>query len=308
MKSSYIPTYFIFFLLLLFSCDRRSDEFSIIETDSELDYYAIEIFDDKIYVAGGEVWKQCDLSISENGNDWETGYFTNRAIFDLHATDSELYAAGTSGYFFAGTQELIKIDLTTYSLFKGITKVDGGFVAVAGKDFNKGWLYPIDDNYQVLNEYKYNHELTDVKCDQSGHCVATGYGILLYSIDHGITWHRSSQDGDFYSAVGYNSDSIPFVVGYNGSILFSDDQGITWNAIKNAHSPLTNNKPFRKVKFYNDVGYIVGDNGTIWKSIDDGTSWSDISIKTELDLVDFVTFKNQLFIASEAGKIITVEL
>ena len=294
--------------MFFFSCDNRSESFAIIQTNSIYDYYAIEVFDSRLYVAGGEVWKQCDLSISEDGNVWETEYFTNRALFDLHATDNKLLAVGTSGYLFSGSQELIKKEIATNSLLKGITQVNDGFVAIAGKDFNKGWLYPIDNEYQILKEYNYDHELTDIKCDQNGHCIATGYGILLYSLDNGIIWNRSVQDGDFYNSVGYNSEEIPYVVGYNGSILFSEDQGITWSAFKSAHSPLVNNKPFRKIKFNNEIGYIVGDNGTIWKSKDSGKSWSDISINTELDLFDFVIFAKKLFIASETGKIITVDI
>jgi len=308
MKNNWFVVFYISSILLLFSCDNRSDAFAIIQTSSIYDYYAIEFFDGKFYAAGGEVWKQCDLSISPEGNQWETDYFTNRAIFDLHATDTELFAVGTSGYLYAGSQELIKKEIETNSLLKAITKVDGGYVAIAGKDFNKGWLYPIDNNFKILNEYIYDHELTDVKCDQDYNCVATGYGILLYSTDNGITWNRSSQDGDFYNSVGYNSEETPYVAGYNGSILFSEDHGITWIAFKSAHSPLANNKPFRKIKFYDETGYIVGDNGTIWKSNDDGKSWSDISINTELDLFDFVISERKLFIASEAGKIVTVDI
>ena len=73
MKNSWSLGYFIFTFLLSSSCDHGSDEFSIIETSSDFDYYAIEVFDNKLYVAGGEVWKQCDLSISSNGIDWVKG-------------------------------------------------------------------------------------------------------------------------------------------------------------------------------------------------------------------------------------------
>lgn len=298
----------LFFFLLFTSCDHRSTTFDVIQTETDLDYYTIEVFDDKLYVAGGDVWKQSDLTTTTNGIDWNTEYFTNRAIFDLHATDTNLLAVGTSGYLFSGTQEFIKKDMATTNLFKSITDTNVGYVAIAGKDFNKGWIHPLDSDYQILNEFRYDNELTDVKCDQNGYCIATGYGIILYSIDQGITWDRSSQDGDFYNSVGFNSENIPYIIGYNGSILYSNDNGIIWSAIKNAHSPLANNKPFRKIKFYNDTGFIVGDNGTIWKSEDDGRSWSDLSIKTELDLIDFVLFKNKLFIASEKGKIVTIDL
>jgi len=307
MKNNWFFGYFIFTFLHLTSCDIGSDEFSIIETISDFDYYAIEVFDDKLYAAGGEVWKQCDLSVSSNGIDWETEYFTNRAIFDLHATDSELFAVGTSGFLFSGTSELSKREVATNSLFKGITAINGGLIAVAGKDFNKGWVYHIDNNYKILNEYKYDHELTDVKCDSGDNCISTGYGIIIYSHNKGFTWVRSIQDGDFYNSIGYNSEEIPFVVGYNGSILYSEDKGITWIAIKSAHSPLANNKPFRKIKFYNEAGYIVGDNGTIWKSVNDGKSWFDISLNTDLDLFDFVVFEEKLCIASETGRILTIE-
>lgn len=307
MRNRFYLCIFLPILLLSFeSCTSGSELFTIIETTSELDYYSIEVYNDLLYLAGGDVWKQCDLSISENGKKWDTEYFTNRAIFDLHATSDRLLAVGTSGYLFSGDQEMQKIEINTYSLLRGISNIGERLIAVAGKDFNKGWIYSFDEDNNILAEHFYDHELSAIECDENGNCITSGYGIILSSSDVGITWTRSDQTGDFYNSISYNSVGIPFIVGYSGSIIYSEDLGTSWQSIKNGHSPLSNNKPFRSIKFYGNIGFIVGDNGTIWKSIDDGKSWSDISLNTELDLLDFVLFQNKLIIASESGKVISV--
>ncbi len=308
MKSSPLPSFYLLFIsFLLFSCDIGSEDFVIIETSSDFDYYAIEIHNDQLYIAGGEVWQQSDLTTSSDGLNWQTMYFTNRAIFDLHSDQNLLYAVGTSGYIYTGQSDLNRREVPTNSLFRAITTTSTGIIAIAGKDFNKGWIYPINNEYQILNEYIYNNELSDVKCNDEN-CIAVGYGIILYSDDEGLTWTQASQTGDFYNAIAYNIEGTAYTVGYNGSIIHSNNGGKSWTSYKNAHSPLANNKPFRKIKFFGQSGYIVGDNGTIWKSDDSGLSWRDISLRSDLDLFDLEIFRGKLYLASEAGRIISTDL
>ena len=74
--------------------------------------------------------------------------------------------------------------------------------------------------------------------------------------------------------------------------------------LKNGHSPLADNKPFRAIKFKGSIGVIVGDNGLVWLSKNNGMDWEDISIATDLNLFDFDFLNDQIIAVSEKGQII----
>jgi len=182
MKSRFFLS-LIFLAVLFISCESGSDDFTIIDIQSEHDQYAIEVYNDLIYLAGGEAWKECDLSISSDGKIWSTEYFTNRALFDLHATDDQLLAVGTSGYLFSGEEVMKKQEIESNNLLKAITGIEDGYIAIAGKDFNKGWINPIDNEYNILEEHFFDHELTDIKCDSDGNCMDIILRIYLMQSD-----------------------------------------------------------------------------------------------------------------------------
>lgn len=301
---------FIFSIVFaLYSCgNSHSEDFEIINTSSPFDFNCIETHEGIVYASGGNVWTKSLLSISSDGTNWTTDSLTNKSIFDLYSDGETLYAVGNDGYIFYSQPDLILSRTKFWGLLRGFTASEEGFVAVGGKDFNKGWIYKVNTELQVDTAQFFENEIHDVKCTESGRCIACGYGVILTSEDSGLSWQRSDVNGDFYGSVGINSDGILYIVGYSGSIIYSRDEGISWNKLKNGNSPLTNNKPFRTIKFQNDTGVIVGDNGLIWISYNNGNDWTDASIETDLDLFDFVFFQNDLLCISEAGQIIKVPL
>ena len=303
--------YFLFInlALLIASCtDSRSDEFDLISTDSPFDFHCIENFKGTLYASGGDVWLRSNLATSPNGSTWSVDSLTNKSIFDLYTDGESLFGVGNDGYIFSGNPDLQLFRTRFWGLLRAFTASDDGYIAVGGKDFNKGWIYKVNNDIKIDTLSKFEHEILTVNCNGSGRCIAAGYGIIVYSDDFGVSWTRSSEDGDYYNSIAVNNQDNFFIVGYNGTIIESQDNGDNWNKIKNGHSPLTDNKPFRSIKFNDTTGVIVGDNGLIWISQNSGQDWQDISIDTDLDLFDFVFFQSKLVCASEAGQIIVVEI
>lgn len=291
------------------SCSKsRSDSFEVIATSSPFDFHSIEVFESNIYATGGDVWMKSDLAKSSNGKEWIVDSLTNKSIFDLYSDDQFLYGVGNDGYIFSGDPKLELTRTKHWGLLRSFTSSGENFIAAGGKDFNKGWIYRVNSDLQIDTTHQYDHEILTTLCNKSGRCVAAGYGIILTSDDASISWQRSTENGDYYNSIALNSEDRFYIVGYEGTIIYSDNGGSNWEKIKNGHSPLKSNKPFRSIKFNGDKGVIVGDNGLVWHSPDGGEHWEDMSIDTGLDLFDFVFFGGKIFCASENGQIISLEI
>jgi len=304
-----IHTFSLSFLsLLIFGCQKDYSDFEVIQTESTYDVLAIEYFNNQIIATAGSPWEGSDLITSFNLSDWQTKYLTNRGMFDIQVRNQLLRFVGNSGFILEGREEYQKIDFDRTDMLRACTNIGDNFIAAGGKDFNKGWAFTLNVDNELTAESYFDAELSDIVCHGSGICIISGYGLILISNDAGQSWQRSTQSGDFYKGIANNQYGDTYVVGYSGSILRSVDDGKTWINLKDGHSPLKINRPFRKIKFYNAQGFIVGDNGTILRSEDDGLSWSDISIDEDIDLFDLVLLDNQLVIGGESGKIIIVKL
>jgi len=293
----------------LCSCtDSRSDEFQVIESESQYDFHSIEVFDGTLYATGGDVWNKSNLVYSTNGTSWSTDSLTNKSIFDLYTDGQSLYGVGNDGYIFSGQPELKLTRTKFWGLLRAFTSSNEGFIAAGGKDFNKGWIYKVNSELRIDTAHIFKNEILDVTCSNSGKCIACGYGVILTSNDAGVTWQRSTENGDYYNSIAINSKDEIFIVGYSGTIIKSKDDGESWEKLKNGHSPLANNKPFRTIKFQEDIGIIVGDNGLIWISQNAGKDWEDISINTDLDIFDFTFYQSNIICVSEAGQIFNIKI
>jgi|GEM_PF-4512435 len=302
-----ILSYFIILLTIVaVSCDSDTDDYVIIETGVDYDLHTIERFDGQLYTTGGDVWNRSDLAISMDGVSWQVDSMTNKSLFDLHATSDHIYGVGTDGYIFRSEPDLTLKRTRYWGMLRGFTDAEEGFVAVGGKDFNKGWIYKVGTGLDVDTTYNYAHEINHVDCYGSD-CIAVGFGIILYSNDNGDTWIQTEQTGDHYRSVAYNNIGVAYVVGSAGSLLMTDDHGRTWSTIGDGHSPLGSNRPYRMIKFFDSVGVIVGDGGTMIRSDDNGLTWNKNSLATELDLYDVSFFDQSFFMASEAGRVIKTQ-
>ncbi len=301
--------YALLICIISSSCtDSRSGVYQLITTNSPFDFHCIERHDGILYASGGDVWNRSNLAISLDGFEWSSDSLTNKSIFDLYSNGQTLFGVGNDGYIFSG-QPKLQLSRTKYwGLLRAFTSSKDGFIATGGKDFNKGWIYKVNSELQIDTVHRFENEILDVTCNNSGRCIACGYGIILISNDSGVSWQRSDENGDYYSSIAVNSKEEFFIVGYNGTIIRSENNGDTWNKIKDGHSPLANNKPFRSIKFEGDKGIIVGDNGLIRISQNAGKDWEDISIDTDLDLFDFTFFQSNIVCVSQAGQIFNLKI
>lgn len=309
VKIRFFTLLFVSFSIYFVSCsESRSDEFELISTRSPFDFHCIEAFQGKLYATGGDIWNRSNMATSSNGSEWSVDSFANKSIFDLYSYDHSLFGVGNDGYIFSGRSDLQLTRTKFWGLLRSFTASQEGFIAVGGKDFNKGWIYKVSSELQIDTAHYFENEISSVSCNDSGRCIACGYGTILTSDNFGVSWQRSSENGDYYNSITVNDQDEFFIVGYNGTIIKSADNGETWSKIKNGHSPLANNKPFRTIKFHGEQGVIVGDNGLIWISQNGGNEWNDASIHTDLDLFDFAFFQSNIICASEAGQIIKITL
>jgi hypothetical protein len=301
--------YFLAILLVFSSCsDSRSDQYELLVTSSPFDFHSVELYKGQLFASGGDVWNKSNLAISQDGRNWKIDSLTNKSIFDLYTDGKTLFGVGNDGYIFSGQPDLQLTRTKFWGLLRAFTSSEVGFVAAGGKDFNKGWIYKVTPELQVDTTHFFENEILDVHCTNSGYCIACGYGLILISNDYGASWNRSDENGDYYNSIATNSRDEIFIVGYNGTIINSTDHGENWEKIKNGHSPLANNKPFRAIKFKAETGVIVGDNGLIWISQNDGKNWNDMSIDTDLDIFDFVFFQSKIICVSESGQILSIAL
>jgi len=310
-KATNYSIYLFFFSLgLIFnSCSSaRSDDFVLLQTSSPYDFHTIEEYEGTLYASGGDIWNKSNLVTSIDGSQWKTDSLTNKSIFDLYTYDQTLYGVGNDGYIFSGDPDLKLTRTKFWGLLRAFTSSNKGFIAAGGKDFNKGWLYKVNSNLLIDTAFYFKNEILDVSCSSNGMCIACGYGLILTSNDAGNSWLRSPEIGDYYNSIGLNQKEEFFIVGYNGTIIRSKDKGESWTKLKNGHSPLANNKPFRTIKFKGEVGIITGDNGLIWISHNSGMVWEDISINTDMDIFDFTFFQSSIICVSEAGQLFNVKI
>lgn len=300
---------FIFSFFIIISCtNNRSDEFLLFSTNSPYDFHSVINHNDILYATGGDIWSKSNLLTSTDGTQWSIDSLTNKSIFDLYSSEGTLYAVGNDGYIFSGKPDLKLSRTKFWGMLRGFTSSENNFVAVGGKDFNKGWIYKVNSDLQVDTAIFFENEILDVECNNSEKCIACGYGTILTSDNSGLSWKRSTENGDYYNSIASNSINEIFIAGHLGSLIKSSDQGETWEKLKNGHSPLSNNKPFRSIKFSGKTGIIVGDKGLVWISQNDGKNWEDISIDSDLDIFDFDFFQSKIICVSEAGKIISLEI
>ncbi|MEE9439321.1 MAG: YCF48-related protein [Saprospiraceae bacterium] len=290
------------------SCSNRAEpNFERYNTGIDFDLHTIEVFNDILYTTGGDVWSLSQLSKSSDGINWKVDSLSNKSIFDLLITENNIYGVGVDGYIFSGNP--IEFHRTKYwGILHAIEQSSNGFVAVGGKNWNKGYIYTLNRELTIDTTFTYDHELSSVAMAPDGTLTAVGYGIILTSTDDGYSWSREEVDGDFYNSIAYNSEGVGYIIGNSGNILISYNNGKTWDTKKSGYS-LWNKKTMRKIVFDDSLqGVIVGKKGLILKTLDGGKTWENISISTINNFYDATIFKNQIIIASNAGIVYKINL
>jgi len=110
-----------------------------------------------------------------------------------------------------------------------------------------------------------------------GEADSTGYGMILFSPDGGITWMRQGQGNSFLSGVylagvwavdEYNV----WVIGNGNTILRSTDGGTVWSRIDVPGGDPESNLASISLSGKQNI-WISGSRGKIYHSNDDGSTW-----------------------------------
>ena len=211
---------------------------------------------------------------------------------------------GVDGYIFTGKPNLKFTRTDKWDILRAVTSYSDDYIAVGGKDLNKGWIYEIKEDLSNVEVTQFPFQLMDIKCSDEGNCIAAGFGNILLRNNDQSNWQRLEIEGDFYTSIDINENGDFVVIGTNGSILLIDEDSFTINTINKPSSAFGRSIGFRNIRFFDNRGFIVGDNGNVWKSDNHGLSWEDISLDTNTNLADMTLKDDTLIIVGERGRII----
>lgn len=128
---------------------------------------------------------------------------------------------------------------------------------------------------------RYGSELSDVQMLTASTGFAVGEGMILKTIDGGVTWNprRPGSYSDF-EGVHFVDANMGWAVGSFGGVSKTTDGGTTWTSQTTGSSVW-----FSGVRFVTaTTGLIVGRSGTIYKTTDGGATWSSQTSGTTEDL------------------------
>lgn len=237
----------------------------------------VVLIDPQIAIAVG--YNGLILRTSNGGMTWNqvsSGTTQNLACIDFNY--STLYITGDDGDVLKSidlglTWSLLNVDanssLKTIYFASASTGYVGGTYGKIYKTINGGgsWaqqttgLESLPGNYQLLGMY-----FTDVNNGiVVGGNAQTGEGIILRTVDAGVSWSVDFQSNNYMASVDFLNSTTGFIsggsVGANTStILSTTDGGATWN-VRSSSSSRQLGAAFPS----HNAGYTCGLNGTILK-------------------------------------------
>lgn len=226
------------------------------------------------------------LKTTDGGNTWsQLNSGVSTPLYNVYFKDS------LNGYI-GGYKLILKttdggITWTQYNIgddgFSSIIfpeNSDTGWAAGYGGQLIK--TYNAGQTWTTLNHLVIDSLLNDVYFPSQDTGFIVGWGVVLRSVDKGISWDIAYQTNKKLYGVHFPENSLTgYAVGYSSTALKTQDGGITWTNI--APSGTYN---FRDVFFVNNTtGYICGRNGNsqgvVLKTEDGGITWSTIYITSE---------------------------
>ncbi len=244
-----------------------------------------------ITIAAGYVWSRgFMIETDQRLLNIKIDTISNKALFYLlRSDDGLLVTVGTDGYIFSRKSFLdswIFYRTSHWDILHHIIKTKSGYLASGGKSYGTGYIYHINNNFQIDTTINFKHEISEVKEISDSKLISVGWGNIQRSDDNGITWRKLPNEGDFYASVLFTSETHGIIIGYNGELLESTDSGNTWY---NSKAYISGNgfNSFRKlVSIANGPLFILGNQGKLWKSDDEGKSWEYYKTNSQSDIYD----------------------
>ena len=305
-------------LFLVMACRKDTIDLTWKEqiAPTNLDLSAVHFTDSQTgHIVGGDSWYTgIYLSTTDAGETWTLDTLTDKLLIGLHFDEQRGYAVGIDGYLFNKAVGTVSAEwnfhrLPMYDSHRGVSFYgrDKG-VIVSGGAYQKGKVFRLNENYEVIAQDSFSQELSAV-CFSSENIVhAVGYGIVIRSTDGGMTWKVNGIDGDFFRAVHFPSTQTGYAVGNAGMIIKTVDEGQTWKKIRNSSGAFGPETSLRAVYFVNEqTGYAVGDRGAFLSTTNGGEDWAQVKDFPNVDLRDVFVISGEGYIVGAKGQIFSFE-
>jgi photosystem II stability/assembly factor-like uncharacterized protein len=219
------------------------------------------------YVAGSYLGNGFILKTIDGGANWNK--LTSRVCNSLYFTDDSTgYSVESISYISNG--------VVNYSGIISKT-IDGGLTWDPLKleviDLNSVFFTDINTGYAVGSK-SYHNSKGGISYD----------GIILKTIDGGLTWDPVCLAGGNFSSIHFPDANTGYVIDYSGMFKTADG-GATWTNLLLYDYSINTYYYLNSLYFTNaNTGYAVGRSGTIIKTIDGGITWTKLSSRTTNDL------------------------
>lgn len=313
-KTTYLVGLYIF---LVAACSKGKVTVSWEEHDSQTDYTLAAVhFKNQAegYAVGGDSWYYGVLTHTvDGGTTWQADSLTDGFLWGLQAdTVGHLYTAGVHSNLLdlhPNSSGWSYHRLPFWEIIRDVAFWDSGTgIMVGGSAFHNGYIATLKNGFQLDSLQKIDYALNQVCYSEENVAHAVGYGVVLRSIDNGVTWQQADIQGDNFRSVCFPTPKIGYVVGAVGMILKTIDGGDSWQILRDGDAVTVKDIPFRSVFFENaNKGYIVGDKGTFWTTRDGGDSWQIIDDFPKINLYDVFVVDNKGWIVGEGGAIFSFE-
>lgn len=310
-KNTRLVLWAVLFLFFI-SCKKEKAVDKLVEsmqlpTSSNVTH--IQIIDSStFYCSSGLRFGQGQLFQSlDAGVNWTSLLTHPQEINDFDILDSKIrvYPWGNKLLTSNDTGQNFSIsNLPGWAYYAAGTTTPNYSYMVAGENFSNGIVVKYDDQNNLANVDSIPHELTDIHCWNDSSCIATGYGVILRTINGGIDWVPDQARGDFYKAIDFGDAETAYVVGDYGSIWKTTTMGADWKKIRSGSTFINNNNRFIDVFFRNaEEGVIVGKKGLCWLTYNGGESWVPIKNLGEDDFFTVLIANNRVYVGAENGMI-----
>lgn len=185
-------------------------------------------------------------------------------------------------------------------------------ILVGGGNFGDGHIHQKDpSNNKLVRSDSIQFELMDIEYCSNGTLITVGYGLILTSVDAGLSWQISPVEGDFFRGVDFPTNQTGYVVGSYGSVFKSTNNGQDWQKIRAANSVFSNQSTLlRDVAFMNEQsGLIVGRDNTVLRTDNGGKTWQKVeNLSDPVDINRITIAHNKAYLAGDYGKLLILNL
>ncbi len=262
------------------------------------------------FVAGGTTWNNGYIaSTLDGGMHWQLDSISPWHLYAVYCLpDGAAFASGFGGYMHERSVSASVWGMHGLPYWLAWNDIafdsDNSGIVAGGQAYQGGKLVRLNANRQVVQVDTFVQEISAVAWSAPGIAHAAGYGIVLRSIDGGITWQNSGEKGDFFRSISFPTPETGYICGSSGSILKTTDSGASWQTIRKGKSLWKSDARFRAIFFENaEKGYIAGERGLLWRTIDGGDSWQIVDNLPDTDLYAVSAYDGSVWAAGAGGRI-----